>query len=235
MKWNPFSSFYLLTQFRWNVLHCSTGGLGRSQNSGHSWAAEIHQLLPAAFALLVFLRVLAVDSAATGGGGGSGGVGLGAVPFSSPRTKRSPPRVSLDLEASNSTCCCWITALTVVEAAAACCRFERRVGVSDEPGGGVDVSSRERFSLGCVVSRVPWPGTEVMLTTLTAVVLWFGLLHLKDNASALVRKIILYFCRRNFGLSWLAQLPLVRILFCVLMCNQHEMRLFWHQWRKGLK
>lgn len=152
-------------------------------NPGHWWsAAEIHQLLPAAFALLVFLRVFAVDSVA--GGGGGGGVGLGAVPFSS-RTMRRPPRVSLDL-ASNSTCCCWITALTVVDAAAACCRFERRVGVSDEPGGGVDDSSRDRFSLGCVVSRVPWPGTEVMLTTLTAVVLWFGLLHLKDNVRSLL-------------------------------------------------
>ena len=61
--------------------------------------------------------------------------------------------------------------MTVVDAAAACCRFERRVGVSEEPGGGVDDSSRDRLSLGCVVSRVPWPGTEVMLTTLTAVVL----------------------------------------------------------------
>jgi hypothetical protein len=197
-----------------------------SASPGHCWwsAADVHQLLPAAFALLVFLRVLVVDSVA-GGGGSSGGVGLGAVPFSS-RTMRRPPRVSLDLASNSTCCCCWITALTVVDAAAACCRFERRVGVSDEPGGGVDDSSRDRFSLGCVVSRVPWPGTEVMLTTLTAVVLWFGLLHLKDNTSALVRNKIdsrMFWSSVSMSHSLPAQLPRVRILFCVLVCNRHEM------------
>lgn len=151
-------------------------------------------------------------------------MGLGAVPFSS-RTMRSPPRVSLAFEASNSTCCCWITALTVVEAAAACCRLERRVGVSEEPGGGVDDSSRDRFSLGCVVSRVPWPGTEVMLTTLTAVVLWFGLLHLKHHQSVVLRNLVadLRVFVRGFLNALPAPLPWVRILFCVLTCNQHEM------------